>query len=562
VSGHLRLITGGEPPPEVPPSYEEWLETEAGVKLEPGQRELVRVGLDGRRPRAVDPAWRSPVLGESARIFHFDMPPPEGAMKTLCAVLGIRSGKSRLLGALHAVYQADTCPLRPDQIAPGEDVYCSFIGPVQKKGIETMAYALGMIRENPRLRARIIGHVPEHNKAESFSFRSKYGATIQFGAFAAGSGNINARGRYHLDSVLEEYGLFKSGEFAVNDKDVYDGVKTRLWLASGWRYGRLQVIGSPWAEEGHLFELCSANLRTPLSCVVAQASTDVLRTDPNVLAMMAQMSDEYRRSGQWDVFLREYGAKFLPLGSVKIYDEATLKQCPASVRGQLRPGDVVVVGVDLGLVHDHAAIVVVRVREEPVLTARPDADGRLPTRRHYAVVDELEVPPEDGKPLQPSVVCCAFVEVMKKYGASYAMADQYYRESVREAIDGATDANGKPLSITLVNSPKDEIEAHMTARLLMGEGRVSMLPDAPALDHQLGLVKRKPVGARKWALDIPRSKTSGHCDLAEAAARALCQAYGVVVPPPPPNGWQEIAEAKADEWEKRRAEELRRKGAR
>lgn len=556
MDGTYPQVTGGAPPAVRVPSYEEWLEREAGVTLEPGQRELVRVGLDGRKPKPVDPEWRSPVMGETARIFHFDMPPPEGAMKTFCSVLGIRSGKSRLLGALYAVYQADTVPLHPSQVAPGEVVYCSFIGPKQAKAVETMAYALGLIREHPRLRARFVGRPPQHNKCEAFTFLSVYGAPIEFVALAAGAGNIGARGRYHLNDVLEEYGLFKSGEYAVNDKDVYDGVKTRLWTGNGWRYGRQQVIGSPWAEEGHLYELCEANKARPVSAVVAQASTDVIRTDSAVLEMMARMRLEYESRGESDIFLREYGARFLPLGSVRIYDEATLKMCPRASREDVRIGDVVVVGIDLGLVHDHAAIVVVRVRSEPVPGAKPGDGDRPVTRRTYAVVYAEEVAPEDGKPLQPSKVCKRFVEVMRDFGASHAMADQYYRESVREAVEGAIDAHGRRLTIALSGSPTDEIETHMRARVLMGEGKVSLIDDA-ALKHQLSLVKRKPTGARRWALDIPRSKTSGHCDLAEAMARALYQAFGAVVEAKaPPKGTAARVDYEADKWEQRRAREV------
>jgi hypothetical protein len=557
------MVSGGAPAQYRVLSYEEWLESEAGVRLEPGQRELVRVGLDGRAPKPLDPDWRSPVLGHTAQIFGFSGAPSTAALKTFAEVIGVRSGKSRIGAALHAVYQADTVPLYPDQVAPGEEVYCSFYGPKQAKAVECMAYALGCVRSNPRLRARIVGRVPEHNTAESFVFRSMHGAPIRFVAQAAGSGNISARGRYHLNNVLEEYGLFKTGEYAVNDKDIYDGVKTRLWDRSGWRYGRQQVIGSPWAEEGHLFELFSENWLSPHSAVVAQASTDVIRNDPNLLEMVGRMADEYRARGEWDVFLREFGARFLPLGSVRIYDDATLRQCGESARGDIKPGDVVVVGVDLGLVHDHAAIVVVRVRTEPVPGASPGPDGKPVTRRRYAVVDCEEIAPDAGVPLQPSKVCARFVEVMRRYGAAYAMADQYYRESVREAVEGAVDARGKPLQIVLTDSPRDEIATHMTARLIMGEGKVDLLKADQALMHQLGLVKRKPSGARRWGLDIPRGKTSGHCDLAEAAARALYQAHGVSVEArAPKRGTDERVDYDAEKWEERRAKQLQQQARR
>jgi hypothetical protein len=507
------------------PTYEEWSPT-LGVELEPGQRELVRVGLDGRAPAPVDPAWRSPVLGHDGDIFGFKSAPPMSALRVFTTVAGIRSGKSLIVGAGYSVYQAATAVVRKEDLAHGEEVYCSFQAPKQEKAIETMAYALGVILNRPELRARLIGRAPTSNRVEHFFFRALGGGKIKFTAVAAGGGNIGGAGRWHLNACVDEYGLLKSGTYKVNDKDIFNGLRPRLWRRSGDRYGRMQLVGSPWAKEGHLWELCDGNYWNPIECVVAQAATDVLRTDPSVLGNMAELYAIAKATGTLDTFLRDYGARFLSLGSVRIYDDEAIRRCPRSKRGDVRPGDVLVVGIDLGFSYDHAAIVVVRVRWETV-------EGQLV--KTYAVVDYDEVEPESGVLPRPSVICRRFIAMMKRYGARYAMADQHYVLTLQEELARpGVDEQGRALgALALVRAPADNMLPHMRWAQLMAEGRASLLDDARFL-HQMTLPQRKPSGSKTWQLVMPRTRGQGHADIAAAGALAFFQAAGTEVPTPPP----------------------------
>lgn len=507
------------------PSYEEYLPT-LGIALERGQRELVRVGLDGRAPAPVDPDWRSPVLGDTAEIFGFKGAPPASSLRTMAGVVGVRSGKSLILGAGHSVYQAATVVVPSCELAAGEELYCSFQAPKQEKAIETMGYALGLILESPELRARIVGRAPASHRVEHFFFRALGGGLIKFTALAASPGSVGGAGRWHLNATIDEYGLLKTGTYKVNDKDIYNGLRNRLWRRAGDRYGRMQLIGSPWAKEGHLFELCEANYWNPVECVVGQAATDVVRTDRFVLEGMLELAAIARANGTWDVFERDYGARFLSLGSVRIYGDDAIKRCPRAVRGDLRPGDVVVVGVDLGFSYDHAAVVVVRIRWE-------DVDGKRV--KTYAVVDYDEVSPESGTVPRPSLICRRFVDMMRRYGAGYAMADQHYVLTLQEELSRPGDGpDGRPLgSLALARAPSDPMAPHMRWAQLMAEGRVSLLDDARLL-HQLTLPQRKPTGAKTWQLVMPRVQGEGHADVAAAGALAFYQAHGTDVPEPLP----------------------------
>lgn len=525
-----------------PPSYEAFL-PELGVAPEDGQRELVRVGLDGRAPRPVDPDWRSPVLGDFGDIFGFRGPAPISALRTLAGVIGVRSGKSMLLGAGHAVYSAANAVVPKEELGPKEELYCSFLAPKEEKAIETMGYALGFILNNEALKARIVGRVPTSNRVEHFFFEAIGGGTIKFTAVAAGAGNIGGAGRWHLNCCIDEYGLLKTGTYKVNDKSLYEGVRNRLWRRAGDRFGRIQLIGSPWAREGHLWDLCEANYWNPVECVVAQAATDVIRTDRYILEGMLEYAAICRANGTYDVFERDYGARFLALGSVRIYTDEAIKLCPRSKRGELRRGDVLVVGVDLGFSYDHAAIVVWRIRWEwrDVLggDGKPlvGRDGK-PLRERvktYAVVDYDEVEPEQGVVPRPGLISRRFAAVMRRYGAAYAMADQHYLLTLQEELDRTgEDEEGRPLGrIALARAPQDAILPHMRLAQLMAERRVTLLDDKRLL-HQLTLPQRRPTGAKTWALVMPRGQGQGHADVAQAAAVGAYQADGTEVPEPPP----------------------------
>jgi hypothetical protein len=278
---------------------------------------------------------------------------------------------------------------------------------------------------------------------------------------------------------------------------------------------------------------------------------------------MARKMREYERRGELDLWWREFGAKFLRLGGTRMYDADTLAQCGRVPRGDLKPGDVVAAGGDLGLVSDHAALVPVRKRGD-----------------RYAPVNVLEMSPAPGEPLKPSVVCGEFVAELVRCGARWVCADGYYRESLREAMRPAKGSTAEAALITalkatggpagreiaaqlerpdvhgrervvpglsLVDAPTDPSRAHMRARELMREGKVDLIDDERLL-HQLALVKRKPGRPGHLIIEMPRG-AQGHCDVAAAFALGMFQAWGVEVPAPPPqHGTAEwyAAEAKRD----------------
>lgn len=462
-----------------------------GLALDAGQLEAARVLFDGEAP--------DPALG----LFGFEGRPPPEARSVACLVAGVRSGKSRVFGAMRALHLALTADV--SGLAPGERVVCSFVAPREHQARITWRYAQGAALEHPGVRPYVT-----HSTAERFVLRSpRSGTPVSFECRAASSAGVTLRGEWHLYAYLEEAAFFSGSGASVSDVAIYDALRQRIWP----RGGQLALGSSPWSQEGKLYELWGDNYASPRSAVVAQAPTDKLRSsDPYTLRLMADARAEYEARGELDLWWREWGARFLSLGSVRLYDEDTLRQCGEARLGDVRPGDVVTAGADLAMVSDHAALVVARRR----------FDG---SRWRYAVVDLVERSPEPGRPLRPGELCGEFASVLRRHGARYVVADGHYREALREALDGS--------GIALVSAPLDPAEPHARARSLMREGVVDLLPDQ-RLRHQLSLLKRRPARGGRISLDVPRGGPMGHCDVAIAAALALYQAYGAEVEAPPP----------------------------
>lgn len=525
------------------PTHEEFFGDAAragGWALEPGQLEGIRTAFDGHAPP------------RGSKLFAFEGPPPHEALDVLVMPAGVRSGKSLVFGALKSVYQACTVDVRGIAKAR-EDIVCSFFAPKQSKAVETLAMALGIFETfAPWM---IVGKVSSDRAPEEFWVRSPFGPLLHFCAFGFDAGGLNARGRWHLNSVFEEFAFAHGDGYKFNDSDLYDAVVNRL--APGGR-GKLQIISSTWAKSGKLWQLADQNYSQPSSAVVLKGATSSLRSDPDVLGKMAKARAEYERRGELEIWEREWCAVFLGLGSRQVYDEETVKASSPWLIGRdtdtsLLPGDVVVAGADLAFSGDHAALVVVRVRslKEPGLVREDDDRGGfrmvpgLVQAKHYAVLHVEEVaPPRDGV-LMPSETLRGFADVMRKYSVRYVMADGHYVASLHESL------RGTGISISSTSARPDEV--HVNARTLMRDGRVALLRDERLL-HQLTLVTRRPAGAGRWTIDIPRGLAAtggagGHGDVAVAFATALMQGHGAVVEAPAPSPgtaeWYAI-EAKRD----------------
>jgi hypothetical protein len=495
-----------------------------GVTLEPGQEVVARVAIDGE-----------PVTTQAGfDIFGFWGQPPPDVRNIFVAVCGVRSGKSRLFGALHALYLACTVDMQGLDLAPGEQVWCAFVAPAEDTARLTYNYVKGQVEAHAWLRKRVIGVIG----ADSFLFRSKSGHPIRFCVVAASAGGKTLRGPWHLGTYLEEVAFFQGNDKVVNDEEIFTAVSERILKG-----GRLVLGSSPWAKEGLLWDLFKTNHPAgdvegkPTTCLVAHAPTWAMRASRHVLDLMAARRVVREKAGELDLWWREWGAKFLSLGSSVLFDEETLSLCHVVSEADCRPeamiaGDMMVASCDLALVNDRAALVIGRLRVQEV--ERLDENGKpfvAYVRRADIVYVKEKV--RDGAPFVPSVLCNEFARDMRAYGVEVAMADIHYRETLREAVQG--------LGIALADAPLESAAPYVESKTRMREGLVG-LPQGQMGDlikAQLRKVKQKRVAGGRVRIVLPRTKPGtegeggGHCDTAAAAVLTLFQSVGAPVPPAP-----------------------------
>lgn len=506
-----------------------------GLRFEGEQANVAAVLFDGAAPAPVDPDARAPISGLPIAPFGFTGPPPPEARQAAVLLAGVRSFKSRV-GALRLLHLSMTVELG-DDIAPGEVPVCSFTAPLERQARTPWRYAQGQALAHPDIARYVV-----QSSAEKFVVASPInGRHIAFECFAASAGGDTLRSNWHVGGYVDEAAFYDGEGAAVTDIDTVGALEERIYPG-----GQMVIGTSTWAKRGLVYQLHQENFASPENAIVAQASTDMLRTNPHVLELMARQKRKAERRGTMDEWEREWCARFLDLGSRQVYDETTVRlACPwlggPDVDRSLRAGDHIVAAADLAFSQDHAALVIVRVRLEPTEVEGDDGKPRVVQQRHYTVLHVEELAPPSGGVLEPSATLRRFAAIMRGYRVRSVMADVHYIESLYESTKGTG------IGVVPTSARPDQI--HMNARNAMRDGRVALLNDERLL-HQLTLVTRRPAGGNRWTIDIPRGMAAtggagGHGDVAVAFATALQLARGAEVAPPPPTP-EQLADAEVE----------------
>jgi hypothetical protein len=435
-----------------------------GLSLEPGQRALCAVAYDGEAPEG---------LGAAIYGGAFAVPAQARGVVAICA--GARSGKTRL-AALRLLHLALTVPL--DQLARGEAAFAAIVAPKLALARQALAFIRGALDALPALKRMVSA-----DNADSLTIR-RGAQAVTIEAVAAGRGGAGLRGRWFVGALLDESAFFRDeSSGVVNDAALYDAVAPRIL-----RGGQVIVQSTPWARSGLLYDLWRCNWANPTTALAVHAPTRLLRSDPDVLAIVSREEQRDPENA-----LVEYGAQWGAASAGRWLSEEDLARAVRPAIAPARPGDSVAAGGDLGFVRNSAALA--------VLAGSPGA-WRLAHVREWR--------PAEGKPLAPSVVCRELVADLQEHGCPGVTVDQHYRESLRELAEAD--------ALTLSDAPAPA-EAWAVVRTLLREGRLQ-LPDHPLLLNQLRGVCGRLASGGSVQITLPRTPDGRHGDLAAALAGA------------------------------------------
>lgn len=491
----LALIAKADARPRVadtgPLTFRAFLESPrfCGLTLSPAIAAIADAS-EGRRP-TIDDETAQQLFGCS-----LDDLPTE-PRRTVAVRAGGRGGKTSRLLAPKAVHAAWTVPL-PD-VRRGEVARALLIAPDKDLAAQTLSYARGYIAGSGVLRAALVDAPrseddDEIGTKERIALKRPDGRVVEIVIKAATRGGKAARARTLVFAGLDEAAFFYADDgYTVTDREIYRAAIQRVVPG-----GQVWIVSTPWiAETGILEEQVQKNLGSHETALVAVAGTRLLNPswDPTG-EIEADMRAEDPENAA-----REIDAVPLAAGTTTFFDPTAIARA-----FELEPptGVVAAVGAggDLGFVNDSsAAAAMVRYR-----------DGV------YAPKVVVEIRPEPGEPLKPSVVCRAIARAIVPAGAESIVADGHYRESAREHLS----ENGVIFLDAPAGAPGKH-ETYLALRNAMGEGKLCLGGSEWAdestrrrLRLQLRAVLKKPREGGGVQIVSPRKKGSGHGDIVSA----------------------------------------------
>lgn len=420
---------------------------------------------------------------------------------TVAVRAGGGGGKSSRLLATKALHAAWTVPL--PHIARGEFAASAIIAKTMPLARQTLDFCKGYIDGSPVLSGCRI----KDDRTDDIKLLRPDGKRIRVQIIPASVRGAGARSRRYVFVGLDEAEFFWTGtDYAVNDEDIFRAVRQRILPGA-----QVWVVSTPWLAHLGLLErlidtqlgkhemaLCVANVGTramnPFWDPTGEIERDMRATDPD--GARAEI-DGIPLPGTAGAF---FAADVLD-ACIDRGDKGETPRKPA-------PGDRVNGGADMGLLHDYAALCIVHHVGDAIVVA-----------------DLQELRPTPEAPLKPSEVARAWADKMQAHGGlRYLVADQHYREAVREVFTKA--------DLSIKDAPVNVSEAYIRARALMRERRVK-IPDHPRLLTQLRAIQSRANVGGSITIIKPRG-LGGHCDLADAFALALWDAGGVEVEKPRP----------------------------
>lgn len=434
---------------------------------------------------------------DTATIFGgFTGLPPIQARRTALAVCGRGSGKTSILIAARALHLALTVPMTP--LAKGEAGLVPLVAPDKRQGQHSLSFVKGFFSSNPIL-ARAL---KVETTVEKISLTRPDGRKVSIEVRPASSGGRAVRGPSLLGVMLDEAAFFYGEGYEVSDIEIYRAAFPRLLPG-----GQIVMGTTPWAQSGLVWDTFRDNFGHPINALCVRAPTLVMRPSPETAIdyANAQASDP-------DNAVREYDAQFLSADAERFFPESLIEKAldkNLHLPEVVQPGERVRFGADFAFSSDSSSLYGF-VERKPI---DPTSNKPIPDAATvFYSCSLLERRPSPGNPLVPSEVVQDFAVEALRCGAKLVVADDHYREAVREHLAKA--------GLGLSPAPQPPAGAYVVARALMAQGRVK-LPNNHRLLAQLRRVRSTIRPGGVVSIHQPRAKDGGHGDIVSALVCAL-----------------------------------------
>lgn len=396
---------------------------------------------------------------------------PQSAVAEFWAVVGRRSGKSRMAAAA-AVYEACFAG-HEKKLAPGETGIVAVISASKWSAKAIHGYCLGFLRSSP-----ILTQLIRNAGAEEITLGNGLAIEIRSGNFRT------VRGRTLVAAVLDEVSYWRSEESSNPDVETYRAILPALATTGG----KLLGISSPYRKAGLLHQKWRDHYgRDGGDVLVIQgASLDLNATLDPAIVERSRASDPEGAKAEWDGQFRDDISDFLTLEAIRdCIEEGVRERSPdrwCRYVGFVDPS---------GGSSDSMALAV----------AHREADT--------AILDAVR---EVRPPFSPEGVVAEFASLLKAYRCSKVFGDRYAGEWPVEQF------RRHGIWFEQSAAPKSDIYRNLLP--LLNSGAVELLDD-PRLVHQLASLERRTARGGKDSID---HAPAGHDDVANAVAGALVMA--------------------------------------
>ena len=418
--------------------------------------------------------WALPLSEEHLALYRHHTgrsEPPMKPQRYAELVCGRRGGKSRIL-ALIACYLA--CVLdHKRHLSPGERAIVAVIAKDRQQAKVILGYIVGFMREIPLFAGLI-----ETEQAESVHLNNSVSIEIHTASIGA------PRGRTFLAVLCDETAFWVTSEGANPDIEVINAVRPGL---STIPYSLLLIASSPYAKRGILYSNFAKYYgKDDAPVLVWKGSTHEINSnligDPLIQEMY--LEDPERADAEHGANFREDIVQFITREVVESVVARGMRELP--------PGNRITYAAFVDPSGGSADSMTLAI-------AHCEASG-------LAVLDAIR---EIKPPFSPDAVVKEYCELLKSYGISRVLGDNYASEWPKERFA----IHGIQYDVSQLN--KSAIYGSFLPAL--NSQRVRLL-DSPRLVGQLcGLERRTARGGRDSIDHVP----GAHDDVANAVCGVL-----------------------------------------
>ncbi|RVD21019.1 terminase [Mesorhizobium sp. M4B.F.Ca.ET.017.02.2.1] len=396
-----------------------------------------------------------------------DREPPKGRVRECWAIVGRRSGKSRMAAAV-AVYEAVTADT--SRLVAGEIGHVLVMAASKTQALAVYNYCKGFIEASP-----ILAEMVESVTADEIRLTNRTAIVIHT------ANHRTIRGRTVIAAIFDESAFWRSEESSSPDVEVYRAVLPALSAANGMLVG----ISSPYGQRGLLYNKHNQSFGiNDGSVLVVRAGTRLFNPKiDQAIIDQAHIDDPEAAAAEWDGHFRGDLSTFIDRGIVERLVDVGVHERPYDRKwkyvGFVDPSGGAHDSMTLGISHKEG---------------------------DTAVLDCIrEVKP----PFAPADVVSEFRRVLDVYRISTVNGDRYAGTWVSDAF--------RKEGIRYIASERSRSEIYLDALPLLMSGSASLL-DNTRLVGQIAQLERRTTRTGRDQVD---HMTGASDDVANAALGAL-----------------------------------------